>query len=152
METKSNTSLKKDVIITIASKQNFEGCEPDNINLITAGRLYRRNGKYFISYEESELTGMEGTRTTLKLEDRQVTMTRTGTHPAQMLFAEHKRHVGLYQTEVGSLAVSTHTSQLINNIGENGGSLSIDYTVEIDSNLAGTHRFEMAVIPTGNMQ
>ena len=129
MGTKTDTSMKKDVIITIASKQNFEGCEPDHINLITAGRLYRRNGKYFISYEESELTGMEGTRTTLKLEDRQVTMTRTG-----------------------SLAVSTHTSQLINDIGENGGKLSIDYTVEIDSNLAGTHRFEMAVTPAGKMQ
>ena len=141
MGTKTDTSMKKDVIITIASKQNFEGCEPDHINLITAGRLYRRNGKYFISYEESELTGMEGTRTTL-----------TGTHPAQMLFAEHKRHVGLYQTDVGSLAVSTHTSQLINDIGENGGKLSIDYTVEIDSNLAGTHRFEMAVTPAGKMQ
>ena len=152
MGTKTDTSMKKDVITTIASKQNFEGCEPDHINLITAGRLYRRNGKYFISYEESELTGMEGTRTTLKLEDRQVTMTRTGTHPAQMLFAEHKRHVGLYQTDVGSLAVSTHTSQLINDIGENGGKLSIDYTVEIDSNLAGTHRFEMAVTPAGKMQ
>ena len=95
---------------------------------------------------------MEGTRTTLKLEERQVTMTRTGTHPAQMLFAEHKRHVGLYQTDVGSLAVSTHTSQLINDIGENGGKMSIDYTVEIDSNLAGTHRFEMAVTPAGKMQ
>ena len=56
MGTKTDTSMKKDVIITIASKQNFEGCEPDHINLITAGRLYRRNGKYFISYEESELT------------------------------------------------------------------------------------------------
>ena len=41
---------------------------------------------------------------------------------------------------------------LINDIGENGGKLSIDYTVEIDSNLAGTHRFEMAVTPAGKMQ
>lgn len=143
------TSLKKDVVITIASQQDFKGCEPDHIDLITIGRLYCRSGKYFISYEESELTGMEGTRTTLKLEDQQITMTRTGTHPAQMLFAEHKRHVGLYQTDIGSLTISTHTSHLENNIGENGGSLSIDYTVEIDSSLAGTHRFEMAVAPSG---
>ncbi|MCD8356656.1 MAG: DUF1934 domain-containing protein [Clostridia bacterium] len=148
MEAEQGTSLKKDVIITIASRQDFEGCEPDQIDLITAGRLYRRNGKYFISYEESELTGMEGTRTTLKLEDRQVTMTRTGTHPAQMMFAEHKKHIGLYQTEIGSMTISTHTSQLVNTIGENGGNLAIDYTVEIDSGLAGTHRFEMAVTPS----
>ena len=141
-------SFKKDVIITIASRQRFEGCEPDSIDLITAGRLYRRGGKYFISYEESELTGMEGTRTTLKLEDGQVTLTRTGTHPSQMLFAQNKRHVGLYQTEVGDMAISTHTSQLVNTIDENGGSLAIDYTIEIGSSLAGRHRFEMAVMPS----
>lgn len=41
-------SFKKDVIITIASRQDFAGCEPDRIDLITEGRLYRRGGKYFI--------------------------------------------------------------------------------------------------------
>lgn len=142
------TPFKRDVIITIASRQDFEGCEPDRIDLVTAGRLYRRGGKYYISYEESELTGMEGTRTTIKLEEQQVTMTRTGTHPAQMLFAKNRRHVGLYHTEVGSLTVSTHTSQLENTIGENGGCLAINYTIEIDSNLAGTHCFEMDVRPS----
>ena len=69
-----------------------------------------------------------------------------------MPFEEHSRTLSLYQTDDGSLAVTTHTSQLINDIGENGGKLSIDYTVEIDSNLAGTHRFEMAVTPAGKMQ
>lgn len=146
MET--GTSLKKDVIITIASQQDYDGCEPDRIDLITTGRLYRRSGKYFVTYDETELTGMEGSRTTLKLEPEQVTMTRTGTFPAQMLFAAHKRHVGLYETECGSLAISTHTSQLVNTIGDNGGSLSIDYTVEIDSSVAGSHRFIMEVQPS----
>ena len=140
------------VVLTITGSQRFGTDEPEKTSLVTEGTLEREGDILLLSYEESELTGMEGTRTTLKLEDRQVTMTRTGTHPAQMLFAEHKRHVGLYQTDVGSLAVSTHTSQLINDIGENGGKLSIDYTVEIDSNLAGTHRFEMAVTPAGKMQ
>ena len=142
----------RDVILSISGIHTTYGEEPEQVELKTAGKLCRVEGGIDVHYEESELTGMEGTRTTLKLEDRQVTMTRTGTHPAQMLFAEHKRHVGLYQTDVGSLAVSTHTSQLINDIGENGGKLSIDYTVEIDSNLAGTHRFEMAVTPAGKMQ
>lgn len=141
-------SIKKDVVITIVSRQNFEGCEPDQIDLITTGRLYGRNGKFYISYEESELTGMEGSRTTLKIEPKQITMTRTGTYPSQMRFAEHKREVGLYETELGSVAVSTHTSKLISSIDENGGALAIDYTVEIDANLAGAHRFEMSVRPS----
>lgn len=141
-------SIKKDVVITIVSRQNFEGCEPDQIDLITTGRLYGRNGKFYISYEESELTGMEGSRTTLKIEPKQITMTRTGTYPSQMRFAEHKREVGLYETELGSVAVSTHTSKLTSSIDENGGALEINYTVEIDANLAGAHRFEMSVRPS----
>ncbi|MDO5548634.1 MAG: DUF1934 domain-containing protein [Eubacteriales bacterium] len=141
-------SIKKDVVITIVSRQNFEGCEPDQVDLITTGRLYGRNGKFYISYEESELTGMEGSRTTLKIEPKQITMTRTGTYPSQMRFAEHERQVGLYQTELGEVAVSTHTSQLTSSIDENGGALAIDYTVEIDASLAGAHRFELSVRPS----
>lgn len=141
-------NFKKDVVITIVSRQNFDGCEPDQIDLITTGRLYGRNGKYYISYDESELTGMQGSRTTLKVEPKQVTMTRTGTYPSQMMFTEHERQVGLYQTEVGDVAISTHTTQLVSNINENGGALAIDYTVEIDANLAGAHRFELSVRPS----
>ena len=36
MEAEQEKPLKKDVIITIASRQNFDGCEPDRIDLITA--------------------------------------------------------------------------------------------------------------------
>jgi uncharacterized beta-barrel protein YwiB (DUF1934 family) len=148
MKEKNLEPIKKDVVITIVSRQNFEGCEPDQIDLITTGRLYGRNGKFYISYEESELTGMEGSRTTLKIEPHRVTMTRTGTYPSQMRFAEHERQLGLYQTELGEIAVSTHTSQLTSSIDENGGALAINYTVEIDANLAGAHRFELSVRPS----
>lgn len=146
--TAKKDTVKKDVVITIVSHQNFEGCEPDQIDLITTGRLYARNGKYYISYEESELTGMEGSHTMLKVEPNQITMTRTGTHPSQMRFTEHERQVGLYQTEIGDIAISTHTTHLSSNIDENGGALAIDYTVEIDASLAGAHRFEMSVRPS----
>lgn len=142
-------TLKKDVVITIMSRQAFEGCEPDHIDLVTRGRLYRKKGKYFISYDESELTGLQGSRTTLKLDGPNVTMTRTGTFPTQMLFSEHQRHVGLYQTEAGAMTISTHTSHVRNTIGENGGNLEIDYSLEVDSNFAGENRFEMAVSLAG---
>lgn len=137
--------MKKDVLISISSTQNFEGAEPDEINLVTQGRLYKRDGKFFVSYEESELTGLAGTRTTLKLEKDRVSMIRTGKKPSQMLFAEHERHVGLYQTVLGALTISTHTSSIVNTIGEDGGELAIDYTIEVDHTVAGVNRFAMNV-------
>lgn len=137
--------LPKDVIISIQSSQAFEGCETDEINLITKGRLYQRNGKTYISYEESELTGLEGTKTTVKLEPGQVTLIRTGKSPSRMLFAQDERHVGLYQTPYGALTIATHTSNIKNTMGADGGGLALDYTIEVEHNVTGVNHFEMDV-------
>ena len=71
--------MKKDVWLTIRSRQQFEGCDEERVNLETAATLYERGGKYYIAYEESELTGLEGTKTTVKL-DR---LERTNAQPKQ---------------------------------------------------------------------
>lgn len=138
--------IKKDVWLSIHSTQHFEGCEEEEVNLVTAARLYRRNGKYYVVYDESELTGLEGTRTTLKLDGKNISMIRTGTYPSEMLFLEHQRHIGLYHTAYGvSVTITTHTSRVHNTIAEDGGELVIDYTVEVDHNLTGRHHLEMTV-------
>ena len=83
--------MKKDVWLTISSQQQFAGCDEENIDLQTAATLYERGGKYYIAYEESELTGLEGTKTTVKLDGKTVALIRTGTFPSHMLFAEDHR-------------------------------------------------------------
>ncbi|MBP3312053.1 MAG: DUF1934 domain-containing protein [Butyricicoccus sp.] len=142
--------MKKNVLLSIASTQQFEGCEPEHIDLMTEAKLYERNGKYYITYEETELTGLEGTRTMVKMDGTTVSMIRTGTYPSELLFAEDQRHVGLYQTEFGALTISTHTSRLDNTIGENGGVLEIEYTIEVDNSMVGHHRFRMTVVPAAD--
>lgn len=139
--------MKKDVLLSISAEQRFEGCKPEHIDLVTQARFYQRNGKYYISYEESELTGLQGSHTMVKLDGKTVSMVRTGTYPSEMLFAEHRRHVGLYHTEGGAVTISTHTSRVDNAIDENGGSLVIDYTIEVDNSLVGEHHFVMQVHP-----
>ncbi|MCQ5130805.1 DUF1934 domain-containing protein [Butyricicoccus faecihominis] len=138
--------MKKDVWLSILSTQQFENCDEEQIDLVTAAKLYRRGGKYYIIYEESELTGLNGTLTTVKLEGKSVSLIRTGTYPSRMLFAENQRHVGLYQTPIGtSMTIATHTSHVRNTVGENGGELILDYTVEVDNSVMGEHHFEMTV-------
>lgn len=138
--------MKKDVWLTINSTQQFAGCDEEHIDLVTAATLYERGGKYYIAYEESELTGLEGTRTTVKLDGKTVTLIRSGTYPSHMLFAEDERHVGLYQTPAGTgMTIATHTSHVRNTVDETGGELVLDYTVEVDNSLMGQHHFEMYV-------
>ncbi len=141
--------MKKDVWLAISSRQMFIDCiEEENIDLFTAATLYERGGKYFIAYEESELTGMEGTHTTVKLDGKTVTLIRTGAFPTHMQFVEAERCVGIYEGPMGmEMEVTTHTSCVRNSVGEDGGELAIDYTVEVNNSLMGEHHFEMVVSP-----
>lgn len=137
---------KRDVWLSIQSTQQFTDCEPEKISLMTAAKLYRRNGKYYVAYDESQLTGMEGTRTTIKLNGKEVTMLRTGDCPSELMFAEGQTHVGLYHTGMGQpMTISTRTSCVENDIGQEGGMLTLEYTIEIDNCAVGHHCFEMLV-------
>lgn len=142
--------MKKNVLLSIDSTQHFEGSEPEHIDLMTEAKLYERNGKYYITYEESELTGLVGTRTMVKMDGTTVAIIRTGTYPSELLFAENQRHVGLYHTAFGALTISTHTGRLENTIGEDGGELAMEYTVEVDNSVVGRHKFRMTVTPTAD--
>ncbi len=139
--------MKKDVWIAISSKQMFIDWEQaEEMDLVTAATMYERNGKYFIAYDESELTGLEGTHTTMKLDGKTVTLTRSGSFPSRMLFSEAERHVGVYKGPEGlDMTITTSTSQVRNSVGENGGALVLDYTTEIMGAPMGEHHLEMVV-------
>lgn len=137
--------MSENVIISIVGKQvNDNG--PDEMELVTDGRLTRNEkGGYTVSYEESELTGLEGTTTMVHINGKQVTLLREGTVNSQMVFEEGRRHLSMYETPYGSMSVGINTRRIRNTIGEGGGELEIDYAIEIDNLLAGQNFFHMDV-------
>ena len=55
----------ENVVISIKSHQLYQEQEPDCMELVSAGTLEQTENGFTISYQESELTGMEGTTTVL---------------------------------------------------------------------------------------
>jgi len=138
--------MRKDVMIKICGKPRYDADgEVDQIELLTQGKFYRKNGKYYITYRESELTGLNGVTTTLKLEDNCVTLIRSGMLSTQMVFEEGKRHFGLYQTIDGAMTVSISASRVKNTIDDNGGDLFIDYSVEVDHMLTAENSLSLNI-------
>ena len=138
--------MTDNVIISIKGKQLYAESGPDEMELVTAGTLKRDGGGgYTISYEESELTGLEGTTTRLHIDGSRVTLLREGSINSQMVFEEGRRHLSMYETPYGSLSVGVNTRRMRSTVGEAGGDLEIDYAIEIDNLLAGQNLFRMNV-------
>ena len=138
--------MSDNVIISIKGKQLYGEESPHEMELVTAGSLERDGrGGYTISYQETELTGLEGTTTVLRINGPRVTLLREGNINSQMVFEEGRRHLSMYETPYGSLSIGINTRRMKNTMGEGGGDLEIDYAIEIDNLLAGQNLFSMNV-------
>ena len=80
------------VLLSIRGEQYFDGMEPDITELMTEGTMELMPEGVAFSYEESALTGMEGTTTTFETRGRQVILTRSGAVNSQMIFEEGRQH------------------------------------------------------------
>ena len=138
--------MENNVIISIRGKQSFEDQEPEVIELVTEGRL-SLDGEdgYTLSYQESELTGLEGTLTTFQIEPERVTLLRVGEVNSQMVFEEGRRHLSMYETPYGALSVGVNTRRMHSDLGLAGGNIEIDYAIEIDHAVAGQNLFRIQV-------
>ena len=139
--------MSMDVILTICGRQSYEGQEPDTIELVTEGVLERKNGAWEVWYEESDLTGLSGTRTTFRLEEDKVTLTRAGQLSSEMIFQEGVRHDSLYQMEFGALMIGVCARNIHWVMDETGGDIRILYGIEIEQSTVGTVEYQVAVRP-----
>ena len=133
------------VIISIKSNQIYDDREPDCIELVSAGTLEQTEGGYTISYQESELTGLEGTTTVLQVSEGQVTLLRQGGVNSVMVFEEGRQHVSVYETPEGTLAISVNTQRLRSALDAQGGGIEIQYTIDVNHAATGLNQFHIHV-------
>ena len=129
--------MKRAVVLSIQGKQTYADQEPEIIELVTEGTMEFTQGGWDITYEESELTGLEGVTTTFRVEPGKVILTRTGKLNSQMIFQKGVAHESLYQMEFGALMIAVKAKQLYFDLTPAGGMIDLIYDIEIEQTAAG---------------
>ncbi len=110
-----------------------ESGAPEHSEMTVEGRYHDDGTRVAISYDESELSGMEGSRATISYQKNEpgvITMLRTGSVKTALLFEEGRCHQCVYQTPIAPFDVCVQTDE-VNNSLEGVGALYLDYTVEL---------------------
>ena len=136
---------KLPVLLSIRGEQYFDDIDPNATELMTEGTMALTEDGIVLSYEESELTGMEGTTTTFEVKGPRVTLTRSGAVNSQMVFEEGRQHTSLYETPFGELSVDIQTSELKHNLSERGGLMEIKYSIAVEHTVTGRNCFKIRV-------
>lgn len=125
--------MKINAIIKLYSSQT-EGGEKVESELITEGCYRIKGGLANIWYAETELTGFEGSETSVTVRnDRYVSVSRQGTANSTLILEKDKKHHCFYSTPYGTVNMGIFTYKIENSLDENGGTLYMKYAVDVDS-------------------
>jgi len=142
--------MDKNVIISVKGTQSTDDQVNTIMEFVTEGKYYKRDKAYFITYDESEVTGMSGTTTTLMVMDGIVTLVRAGTINSQFVFQQGQKHISYYDTEFGSFIIGVTANEVDVRIDDNGGEIRIGYQLEIDNTETGENDFWMSIREVGH--
>ncbi|MDI9515157.1 MAG: DUF1934 domain-containing protein [Clostridiaceae bacterium] len=143
--------MEKQVLITVDSKMDDLSGENNALSLVTEGKLLVENDEYVLSYEESQITGLNGTTTVIRASNDSVTLIRHGSVSSMMLFEVGKTHLTDYQTQYGSIMLGITAQKVDVSMDESGGQINVDYIVEYNRAYGGKNSISVKIQEiTGN--
>ncbi len=132
--------------------------EPEERDLSTTLTAYgilskEEDGSVRVSYEDSEITGLQGCLTTFCFTATgMLILLRRGTVKTCMVFEHAHRHLCDYGAAEGIPSVVLHTHSLQSDLSEDGGEICVDYSVEIRGTLTEKNRLSLTVEPIGRSE
>lgn len=155
---------KNNAVLQIANRQYQEVLEPkgeayvrqlkleDEFELMTEATVYTKKGATYITYEESEETGLENSTTMIKVSENAVDIRRYGeSHSPDMNLHLEKgiKAITAYHVPTGRFEVSIYTNDLSHELDENGcGTVFADYNLQMMDLLKRRNRLEISIRPS----
>ncbi len=149
----------KDITLKITGKQIYKDGEEETLEFVTEGKISCKDGTVYLTYDESELSGLPGCKTLMVFADDHISMQRLGEiekgesisdiynsmNVAGVIeFREGVRHLGVYETPYGDFDMEVLTNSIVNNLNSEGsGEVSIDYNISLHG--LSTHRNQIHI-------
>lgn len=137
--------MDNNVVLSVRGRQRYADQEPEEIELVTEGVLEQDGTVWKLSYEESELTGLQGVSTTFLIDQKNVTLKRTGRLNSQMVFQEGVAYDSLYQMEFGTMMLTVCATKVEVDLTPDGGTIDLKYKIEVEQNAAGMIEYHLDV-------
>ncbi|WP_196594470.1 DUF1934 domain-containing protein [Pectinatus sottacetonis] len=120
------------VILTVEGSQIDILGDTTSIEFIAEGQYCQKNGISYILYNETKSSGMEGTKTLLKIADNTVHLIRKGNISQQQFFSDGVKSDSQYQTPYGSMKIAVLTKKITIEKGTISSSVYINYDMLIN--------------------
>ncbi len=135
---------ERSILLSVRTVQLVPGERPDVMELQSAGKLRKYPDRTEISYEETEMTGLDGVTTTFAVYgNEKMMLNRNGEKlKNKMVFRLGEKTDSLYDVGFGALLISVSTQQI--KVDLDKGEFFVEYTVEVEHTHMGINSYHVS--------
>lgn len=122
----------KPIIVSVTSIQRDSEGEDAVVELVSPGKYYETARAKHIVYHESEVTGLEGTKTTIKVYEDSVVLLRSGQVSMRHEYRLGKTNESHVETPFGDIVLAMYTHELDIQITDGVGHVHLGYDISLD--------------------
>ena len=122
--------MEKSAIISVRSFSDLN--QDEVIEVVTPGKFHLGESEFKAVYEKSEISGMDGTTTTLVIKDDALILEREGSTTTRMEFKKGEEVVSLYNTPYGMMNINISTKELDIDMDDDGGVIYTKYILGLE--------------------
>ncbi|MGI5907842.1 MAG: DUF1934 domain-containing protein [Christensenellales bacterium] len=125
--------MENNVIVSIVGNQLMPDGQEGKMELVTEGSFYRDDQSYVLEYQESELSGMKGTTTRIRLRGQSMSLERHGTYNAHFVFEKWKTYRGQYITPFGEINMELFATDFGADVDSEAlkGKVDVEYEMQV---------------------
>ena len=135
---------KQQVTLKIKSSQIVDKGEPQSMELFSVESMYKKGDTTYVTYDESEISGLEGTTTVLKISDQIVKIIRQGSVTSNQEFIKGAIHNFQYRTPYGIFHMTSKTRNL--EIKAENNTIIIDIEFNLDMGGLGNSQNTLSIV------
>ena len=138
--------MTKEILLSLKGLQieNLQE-EEQELETITFGEYYKRNGSHYVIYEEVTEGFPEITRNMIKFKENSLEVSKKGLFNVHMIFEEKKKNMTSYATPYGNILIGIDTRNVKIKEGQDHIRVDVDYTLEANYQHLADCKIEMNV-------
>lgn len=138
-------------MLTLSGLQ-FDQREEDagQVEVVTVGDYYKRNGKHYVVYEEITEGFSQPTKNRLKFSEHMLELSRNGLVNVHMVFQENRKNLTNYNTPFGQILIGIDTKKIQVNEKEDDIVVEVDYSLDVNYEFLSDCHIKIAICSKEN--
>lgn len=144
-------NMTKEVLLTLSGLQ-FDQREEDagQVEVVTVGDYYKRNGKHYVVYEEITEGFSQPTKNRLKFSEHMLELSRNGLVNVHMVFQENRKNLTNYNTPFGQILIGIDTKKIQVDEKEDDIVVEVDYSLDVNYEFLSDCHIKIAICSKEN--